>query len=534
MPKIPGSSSGRIGIGSSLAQGASIPSIPDSLGRGGFPGSSAATDGADKLADVAAAFANAKRESELMTTKADALLELKNLQTSVMTEQDPDVMLNNWAQGATETRQKFVAKLGDDEKNLGRFDAYMTERMAEMNPSVNHAARTRTIDLGKAGLQSSLNTLAGTLEQAKGPQDFLSVQTQGESFVQSARDSGFLSALEAENLRSEFSSRIRKAQESWGHEERLNGAYSTLYKQFGGNGNAAVQYLDKPENRAALNLSWEESNTLLAKLDEKARRDKRRLDEARAEGERSEKEAYYRALEKNDMDLAGAILAKARNIPGAERRQMRQAVQKDQWDDDPRVASETQRAVWEGRITDASQITPLIGNGLSLKSARTLRDDLDKINKDAPPFAGAMNYFSGALDRFELVSKDAPGLAEQKNKFAATLTYEARKQGIGPFDPRMDKLADSLLQVVDKPWYAVFGKDKTKFQQSFEEGNLPGLDEAPQRKIPAAPAPAAAQQIPQSEYEAVKRALAEAGKDTSDATVRMVWQANRGKLGGGK
>lgn len=541
MPKLPGSSAGQQGLGATQIRGAGLAPTPVEALSGGLPGvNGKAGSGFGGMADMVQAFDNARRENEFQKGKVEYASGLRDLRTQI--EQDPDpnpeALIAKYETGVQSLRERMTERYKDDEAILGKLAPHFENFANEQAQQVRHLSFRRTVDQGRADGMVNDEVLLSTLGKASTPKDFdWALQLHAED-VDSKRATGVYSAVEAEQRKARFAAVVEHERKVFGEEQRLNGVHAALFKNFGKNPNGAVSYLENPDNWQALGIGHKDALHFISVFDSQAAREKRRADEARAAGERNEKESYYRALEKNDFSAAESVLAKARNIPGSERRSMREALKKDQWDDDPRVVADVQRGIWAGEISDPHQLTARMGNGLSIKTTQALRKEIEVIAKDAPDFPDAMNFYSNALGRYKNMYRDTP-LAEHEGKFAATLAHQAKQQKIGPFDPRMDALADDILKVVDKSWF--FGRDKTRFERQFEDQSLPGVPRDAATPMPTArpvPAPASApssiQQIPPSEYSAVKQALAKAGKDTSDETVLSVWLANRGKLKGGK
>lgn len=529
--RVPGSQ--RLGLGATQIGGTNLSPTPVDAVPGAMPGNggkNGSGSGFLGLADTIEVFDKARRENEAQKGSVEFLSGVRELRTTVeqAPEADPVAPLNKYDEGVQSLRDSITERYKNDEHILSKVLPKFENFASEQRQHVRNLTFKRTVEQGRVDGEQNDEVLLSTLRQGSSLRDVEWARSLNEEDVESKRISGIYGAVEAYERKKKFNDKATERAK----ELNFDDAYAKIYNQFKDNSHGAVEFLRDPKNRAALGLSYGEANDLLANMDQQAARDKRRADEARTAGERSEKELYYRALEKSDLEGAAAILAKARNIPGAERMQMRQAITKDQWNDDPKVASEVQRKVWMGEIKDVSQLTPLVGNGLSVKTARTLREDIDKLNKDAPDFQGAMNFYSNALRRYNTIFKDTH-LADQEGVFAATLAYQAKQQNIGPFDARMNTLADELLKVTDTSWVP-FTKDRTTFERQFEEKTLPGVPKPGQ----AAPVPAKtanpAMQIPRDQYDAVKQALANAGKDTSDETVLSVWKANRDKLKGAK
>ncbi len=481
------------------------------------------------MEDIAGAFSTANARADLMTAKADAYAKLLSVRDGLHDETDPEALKTKWEEQSGQIQQEFTTRLKGNDKALTEWNAWFTEHKAKADFDVNSLYRSKTVDKGKASGMLNEDVLLNTLNKGSRPKDYDWALQLHDDDVADKLNTGVYTAQEAEKRRLLFKADVDKLRDKNMEEQRIGQTYAALYSQFGKNPNAAVKYLEDPNNRAALGIGHKDALNFIHEFDGQAARDKRRADEARTTAERSEKEAYYRALEKNDLDGANTILARSRNIPGSERQQMRAALAKDQWNDDPKVAANTQRAVWAGQLTDPNQLTPLIGNGLSLKTARTLREDLEKINKEAPDFPGAMNYFDNALKRYDMVfDKDSP-MHEQRGKFAATLAHQAKQQKIGPFDPRMDGLADGLLKTVDKTWYKPFSKE-TKFEQMFDEKALPlpGMDEAPLPKRAASAPQGLGQRVPPQDYAEIKAELAKAGRRNTDEDIYAVWFKSQG------
>lgn len=534
MPKLPGSSSGNLGLGATQIRGQGLASTPADAVSGGMPNNGKAGSGFGGLADMVQVFDNARRENEIQKGKVEFASSLRDLRTQI--EQDPDQTPENliakYDTGVQGLRQNMTERYKNDGAILGKLVPHFDNFANEQAQHVRHLSFTRTVDQARADGMVNDDVLLSTLGSASKPKDYDWVVGLNADDVESKRASGVYSAVEAERRKSSFSATVEGLRQQYTEEQRLNGVHAALFKNFGKNPNGAVAYLENPDNWGALGIGHKDALHFISVFDSQAARDKRRSDEARAAGERNEKEGYSRALEKGDYAGAETMLARARNIPGSERRSMREALKKDQWDDDPKVVADVQRGIWAGEITDPHQLTARMGNGLSIKTTQALRKEVEVITKEAPDFPGAMNFYANALGRYEGVyPKDSP-MHEHKGKFAATLAYQAKQQNIGPYDQRMDALADELLKVVEKPWF--FGTDKTKFEKQFEDKALPAFGTAPAARPGPAPKPSSIQQIPPAEYGAVKQALAKAGRDTSDETVLSVWLANRDKLKAGK
>lgn len=535
MPKIPGSSGRQLSVAAPMMQGTNMPMVPQDLATGGAPGGGRAGSGFAGLADVIKSFDEARRENDLQTGKVQYAAKGRDLRANAEEKLDAEGVQGTWDEGVKSMRDEIVERYKNDEQVQNKLLNFVDNFASEQGVHVRGTARKRVVDLAKADGMANDETLLSTLTKASSLRDFEWAQQLHDEDVESKLGTGVYSAVEAQERKHIFNSLVQKRRETFTEEQRLNGVYSTLYKTFGKNPNAAVQYVQNPDNWENLGIGYKEALHFIGEFDKQASRDKRRSDEAREAGARAEMTAYWKAVDKGDLDEAGRVLSRARNIGGRELVGMKQALKKDQWDDDPKVVADVQRRIWSGEITDVGELAPLMGNGLSPKTARTMREDVEKIAKEAPEFPGAMNFYSNALNRYKVTFKDTP-MAEHEGKFAATLTYQARLKKIGPFDPRMDTLADEILQVVEKPW---FSKDKTRFEQQFEAKSLPGVPSdtgtpmpAP-RPVPAAQAkPSSIQQIPRAEYDLVKQALAQAGRDTSDDTVLSVWLANRSKFKG--
>lgn len=538
--RIPRSTAGRTTVGAAQVRGQVLAPTPVDAVPGGMPTGGTSGNGFSGLAEVIEKFRAADTENEIQKGRVNVYSQLRDAETELMQEAtEPNELVRRWDErvegirkGLTEQYQNREAVLN---KVLPSFDDFASQRVQH----VRNQAFKLTIDKVKAdGLQND-NTLLGSLGKASSPADFDHVLSLQAEDVDSKLATGAYGAVEAEKRKLGFAADVEKLRTAYTEEQRLNGVHSTLARQFGKSPNSAVKFLENPENWEKLGIGHRDALHFIGVFDSQAARDKRRADEAREAGARTEMNAYWQAVDKGDLDGAATVLSRARSISGKELVSMKQALKKDDWADDPRVVADVQKRIWSGEITDAGQIAPLMGNGLSPKTAKSLRDDMDKIGKESPPFTGAMNFYSNALERYKAMY-EGTDLAGNESTFAATLAYQARQKGIGPFDPRMDSLADEILAVAEKTW---FGRDTTRFEQQLKDKSLPGVptsSEAPSpmpsaRTVPAPKAkPSSIQQIPRAEYDMVKQALAKAGRDTSDETVLSVWLANRDKLKGAK
>lgn len=542
MPKLPGSSSGNLGLGATQIRGAGLSATPVDALSGGMPNANGkAGSGFGGMADMLQVFDNARRENEFQKGKVEIFSAMRDLRTQIEqdADTDPASILTKHDDGIKALRTGLTERYKNDEAVLNKLLPQVDNFANEQTQQVRSLSFKRTVDQGRADGMVNDDILLSTLSKASGPKDFdWALQLHADD-VDSKRATGVYSAVEAEHRKLNFAKAVEHQRQVFGEEQRLNNVHAALFKNFGKNPNGAVAYLENPQNWEALGIGHKDALHFISVFDSQAARDKRRSDEARAAGERSELNAYWKAVDGGDFEKAQTVLSRARNISGERLVHMKQALKKDQWDDDPKVVADVQRRIWSGELTNDGDIAPLMGNGISPKTAKTLRDDMEKIGKEAPEYPGAMNFYSNALGRYKATFKDTP-MAEHEGKFAATLSYQAKQKKIGPFDPRMDALADEILAVVDKPW---FGKDKTKFEKQFEGKTLPGVpsDSGAAAAMPAprpVPAPvskaSSIQQIPPAQYSAVKQALAQAGRDTSDETVLSVWMANRDKLKAGK
>jgi hypothetical protein len=484
------------------------------------------------IGDIAEAFNTANTRADLMTAKADLHADLLAARDSLNDEHDPETLKPKWNQVAGEILKKYQEKYKDNDNISTSLNAFFTERKAVEDVDVNKLYRSKTIDRGKASGMQNADVLLSTLNTASPAKDYDWALQLHDDDVQDKFETGIYSAEEAERRRLTFKAAVDKMREENLEEQRLNGVHATLAKTFGKNPNGAVSYLENPDNWGALGIGHKDALHFITVFDQQATRAKRRADEARAAGERSELHAYWQAVNSGDLDKAGTILTKARSIPGDKLYAMQQALTKDKWDDDPAVVAATVRGIWGGQITDPSQLTPKMGNGLSVKTTQALRTDIEKVNKEAPEFPGAMNFYDNALKRYSMVfDKDSP-MHEQQGKFAATLAYQAKQRKIGPFDPRMDGLADELLKTVDKPWYK-FGSE-TNFEKQFNEQTLPipkpGDSPLPKSVAAQSSGPQGlAARIPAQEYQEIKAALAQARKRSTDDDIYAVWLANKGR-----
>ena len=556
MPRIPGSSAGNIGIGATQIRGAGLAATPLDAVEGGMPGLDGRKDGSDRagrgfggLADMAQVFDNARRENEAQKGKVEFLSGVRDLRTQI--EQDPDQspenLLTKYDTGVQGLRQSLTERYKNDEAVLGKILPHFDNFNNEQSQHIRQLSFKRTVDQGRADGMVNDEVLLSTLSKASRPEDFDWVVQLNDDDVASKLGTGIYSAVEAEHRKKTFEAVVDRQRKVFLEEQRLNGVHSALFKNFGKNPNGAVSYLENPDNWDALGIGHKEALHFISVFDSQAAREKRRSDEARTAGERSEKEGYFRALEKGDYAGAETLLAKARSIPGSERRSMREALKKDQWDDDPGVVADTLRGVWSGEITDPNQITSRMGNGLSIKTTQSLRKDIETITKDTPPFAGAPNYYKESVDRFNLVyaGDDGRPIKEHAARFQAALAYELGQQKLSPYDHRVTDIADTLLKksewakqrTVAGVGLWSFDKEGTEFQRMFEAGTLPGQgipQTAPGARPGFAPKPTSIQNIPRAEYDLVKSSLSKAGRDTSDETVLSVWLANRDKLKGSK
>lgn len=543
MPKIPHSSAGGIGIGATQIRGAGLAATPVDAVPGAMPtGNGKAGAGFGGIADIAEIFGKAQRENAFQTGKVETYSKIRDLHTQINEETDPEVINTKWQDGIKNIRQGLDEKYKDDDAVHGKLTNLFDDFSNQVGQQVKALSFKRVVDQSKADGMVNDNVLLGTLNKTSGPKDYdWALQLHADD-VDSKRATGVYGAVEAEQRKGHFAATVEQLRNAYTEEQRLNGVHTVLAKQFGKTPNAAVKYLENPDNWQQLGIGHKDALHFIGVFDGQAARDKRRADEGRIAGERSELTAYWKAVDSGDLAQASTVLLRARNISGDKLHSMKQALKKDQWDDDPTVVADTLRGIWSGQISDPNALTPKMGNGLSTATTKQLRKDMEIATKDAPEFPGAMNFYANALNRYDMVYPKDSSMHEQQGKFAATLAYQARRQGIGPYDPRMDGLADDLLKVVDKSWF--IGADKTKFQRMFDEGNLPIAKPGEAPPVPARPAPvpqatslgkpSSIQQIPRAEYDMVKAALAQAGRDTSDDTVLSVWLANRDKLKGSK
>lgn len=538
--RIPKSTAGRQGLGASQVRGVPVAATPVDAVAGGMPTGGTSGSGFSGMAGVIEKFRVADQENEIQKARVGVYSQLRDAETALLQDAiEPYELVTKWDEKVESVRKSLTEQYQNREGVLNKVLPSFGDFASQRVQNVRIQAFNRTVDKVKAdGLQND-NTLLGSLSAASSPKDFDYVLGLQAEDVDSKLATGAYGAVEAEQRKLAFAGHVEKLRTAFTEEQRLNGVHSVLAKQYGKNPSGAVKHLENPSNWEALGINHKDALHFISVFDSQAARDKRRADEAREAGARTEMTAYWKAVDKGDMDGAATILSRARNIGGRELVSMKQALKKDQWDDDPRVVADVQKRIWAGELTDANQIAPFMGNGLSPKTASALREDMDKIDKEKPPFPGAMNFYSNALSRYEASFKGTD-LEGNASTFAATLSYQARQKSIGPFDPRMDALADEILAVAEKSW---FGRDTTRFEQQLREKTLPGVPtnsgEAPAmpapRPVPAPQAkPSSIQQIPRAEYEMVKAALSKAGRDTSDDTVLSVWLANRDKLKGSK
>lgn len=542
MPRIPRSSAGSLGVGATQLRGAGLAPTPVDSVPGAMPTANGKSgSGFGGIADLAEVFNKAQRENEIQKGRVSAFSALRDYTTSI--EQDPDAKPDNlvtkYDEGTETLRKNLLEQYKNNEGVLNGILPHFENMISEKRQHIRTLSFKRTVDEARADGMVNDVELMKAIEEARTPKDYdWALQLHADD-VESKRATGVYGAVEAEQRKLHFSAKVNEVRKIQIEEERLKGVYGTLGKQFGRNPHAAVKFLENTENWGSLGIDYKDALHFITEFDKQAARDKRRADEGRAAGERAEMSAYWKAVDAGEYEKASGILSNARNISGERLVNMKKALKEDKWTDDPKVVADVQRRIWTGELVEPNELVPYMGNGLSPKTASTLRGDVEKIGKEAPEFPGAMNFYANALNSYGAQFKDTP-LAEHEGKFAATLSFQARQRKIGPYDPRMDALADELLAVVEKPW---FGADKTRFQQQFEAKSLPGVPTdatmppplPAQRQAPAPTAkPSSMQQIPRAEYEMVKAALSKAGRDTSDETVLSVWLANRDKLKGSK
>jgi|GEM_PF-6192739 len=511
-------------------QRAAAPMLQAQPVQAGGSAVSGAAQGGEALADMAGSFIDAERETAWSRAKAGTYADLMALHGSLDQEQDPAAIRQKWAQGSAEIRAKYGDPLAGDQRLSRVYDEYFTHYATNLGLRADDLAAARVKDQGRASLLENLASYEASLDNARSDADYDAALHNGLVEINNKRQAGILGAEEAERSILAFTGKVTKIKETRQEEARLQGAYAGLWRQFKGDPDAAAEFLEDPKNQARLGLDFKQALGFIHTFQAQAAADERRNQKAQAEGLRAEKEAYWNAVSQDDAPGALQVLQGAKFIPAEDRVKLREGLMKARFEDDPAVAADLQRRVWGGELTDKAEIAGYVGRGISTKTAQALRDDVDSLGKEKPPLAGAINYYTAAIRKFEVLYQDDADMLVQGDRFGASLIYLAQKEKVGPYDPKMIDLADGLL----KKTGGFMGKfQSTQFERDLAAGTLPyQTGEAAPAAVPASAPAGPARRIPPTEYEQVKAALVSAGKDASDDTIYAVWVRNRAKFKG--
>lgn len=520
----------KIDLAAQPRQRAAAPMLQAQPLQSGGSALAGAAQGGDALADMAGAYIDAERETAWSRAKAGTYADLMALYGSLDQEQDPAAIRQKWEHGSAEIRAKYGDPLAGDQRLSRVYDEYFTHYATNLGLRADDLANARVKDQGRASLLENLASYEASLDNARSDADYDAALHNGLVEINNKRQAGILGAEEAERSVLAFTGKVTKIRATRQEDARLQGVYAGLWKQFKGDPDAAAEFLEDPKNQAQLGLDFKQALGFINTFQAQAAADERRNQKAEAQGLRAEREAYWSAVAKDDAPAALQVLQTAQFIPAEDRVKLREGLKKAAFEDDPAVVADMQRRVWGGEITDKSEIAGFVGRGLSPKTAEALRKDVDELSKDAPPLAGAINYYTAAIKKFEVLYQDDADMLNEGDRFSASLIYLAQKEKVGPYDPRMIDLADGLL----KKTGGVLGMGKrSRFERDLAAGTLPyqvngGAPAAVPASAPAGPA----KRIPKKEYEQVKAALVTAGKDASDDTIYAVWIKNRDKFKG--
>lgn len=502
-----------------LYQGRPIPESASVIGG--------AAQGGQAVSDAIGSLIDAQREVDWSKAKAGTYSEMMQLYGSLDQEQDPAAIRAKWDEGRQAIRRKYGDALAGDARLSRMYDELATHYETSLGMRVDGLADARVKDQGRASLLSNLSAYEDSLTSARSDADYDAALHNGLTEIANKRATGILGAEEAERERLRFTDKVRGIQAKVQEESRLQGAYSTLYTRFGGDADAIAEFLEDPKNQAAAGLNFKEALSFMHTFEAQAAADERRAAKAREQGEKAESEAFYQAVLRDDAAGALNVLKGAKHLPAEKVMGLRGALGKRAFEDDPAVVARTQQGVWSGAITDKAEIAGLVGRGLSPRTAEALRNDLESVRKDAPPFAGAMNYYTTALKKFDVAFQNDADVLAQGDKFAASLAYMAWKKGVGPWDPEMGALADELLK--KSGGFMGLGKSTT-FERDLKAGTLPYQQPGAVQPAPKPSGPQGlAARIPAEEYAEIKAGLATLGKPTDDDAIYTVWMASKGK-----
>lgn len=439
------------------------------------------------LADAADALITAQRETVWSQVKTGTYSDMLTLAGSLEQERDPEQIRKKWSEGSRAIQEKYAGQVGGDERMGRLWDDYHGQLSTRLGLEVDGLVRKRVVDQGRGALVDNLSTLTSSLPQARTDRDFDDILGQGLNEINRKEAVGVLGAEEAARNRVSFSSSVRAEQAKIMDERRLQGAYSSLRQRFSGNMDEAVDFLEDPKNQATLGINFKEALGFIHALDAEAARDERQAKKAQEQGVASEKEAYWQAVIRDDPAAALEVLGSAKHLPAEDRASLRDRLKSRAFEDDPAVVAATQRGIWSGEITDKGKVIDLVGKGLSTKTAEAMRKDIEGLDKDRPPFVGALNYYSAALDRFNMTFKDKPDVLVLSDKFGASLAYLAQKRKVGPWDAEMSAIADELLEKSSSGFLGL--GSTTRFQRDVESGTLPYLQDQGQAPAQKAGAP---------------------------------------------
>jgi hypothetical protein len=288
---------------------------------------------------------------------------------------------------------------------------------------------------------------------------------------------------------------------------RIDTAYAKVVGEHGGAGGVnyarALSKLADPAYIASMGLHVDDAKHIADMLHGQYAQDLEMRDKSRAENDRKVLGEAYDLAIKGDKAGAVAYLARTPMADPSKRYEALNALKKEVWATDPSVQAELIRDIYSGRISDAKDMLPKMGNGISAETYKNLEETLTHVRQTGGTGAG-INFFQQSIDKYDALAKQQndPEMELRKQDFIATLDYYVRKEKLS--GPQILSKADELMKAEPTMWQSLFGSDTSKNalgsrknlvaafqQQPWANANAPqggGQQPAPPPARPVAPA----------------------------------------------